>query len=402
MNRPQFLENVQLLREEGKSIRAIATELGVHPSRVQRVLKRLDRRLPKESVAVPAKLDSLLGPEARPFVGRQSEIDKLKEALDDALLGRGRIAMLVGEPGIGKTRTAKELASYAQRIGAQVLWGWCYEEEGGQPYWPWVNPIRAYIQQRDSEQLRSEMGLGAADIAEIIPELRSKLPDLEMPPALDSPEAARFRLFDSITSFLINTSQAQPLVIVLDDLHWADRPSLLLLQFLARQMAGSRILVVGCYRDVEISRLHPVSETMAQLSKEPVFQRQLLRGINERDTARFIELEAGMIPPPEVVETIYAQTEGNPFFLTEVVRLLSERGELGEENIGNLQDMKVPVGIREVVGQRLNRRSELCNRMLTIASVIGREFGHDLIARLLDKSPKTPFWRHWRRPSLLA
>ena len=96
MNRPQFLENVQLLREEGKSIRAIATELGVHPSRVQRVLKRLDRRLPKESVAVPAKLDSLLVPEARPFVGRKSEIDKLKEALDDALLGRGRIAMLVG------------------------------------------------------------------------------------------------------------------------------------------------------------------------------------------------------------------------------------------------------------------------------------------------------------------
>jgi predicted ATPase len=109
------------------------------------------------------------------------------------------------------------------------------------------------------------MGAGAADITEIIPEVREKLPDVEPPPILE-PEQARFRLFDSITTFLKNAAQAQPLLLVLDDLHWADQASLLLLQFLARQMEGSRLLVAGCYRDVELSRQHPLSETLAQLS----------------------------------------------------------------------------------------------------------------------------------------
>jgi predicted ATPase len=207
------------------------------------------------------------------FVGRQREMDELKAALEDALAGHGRLVMLAGEPGIGKTRTARELAAYAETRGAQVLWGWCYEEAGAAPYWPWLQPLRSYIQQQDPEQLRSQMGVGAADIAEIIAEVREKLPGLEAPPALE-PEQARFRLFDSIATFLKNAAQTQPLVLVLDDLHWADKPSLLLLQFLARQLAGSRLLLVGCYRDVELSRQHPLSEALAQLSREPVFQRQ--------------------------------------------------------------------------------------------------------------------------------
>jgi predicted ATPase len=209
------------------------------------------------------------------FVGRQREMDELKATLEDALAGHGRLVMLAGEPGIGKTRTARELAAYAETRGAQVLWGWCYEEAGAPPYWPWLQPLRSSIQQQDPEQLSSQMGVGAADIAEIIAEVREKLPGLEAPPALE-PEQARFRLFDSIATFLKNAAQTQPLVLVLDDLHWADKPSLLLLQFLARQLAGSRLLLVGCYRDVELSRQHPLSEALAQLSREPVFQRQPL------------------------------------------------------------------------------------------------------------------------------
>jgi DNA-binding CsgD family transcriptional regulator/tetratricopeptide (TPR) repeat protein len=228
------------------------------------------------------------------------------------------------------------------------------------------------------------MGPGAADIAEIILEVRSKLPDLELPPVLDSPEAARFRLFNSITAFLKNASQDQPLMLVLDDLHWADKPSLLLMQFLSRQLAESRLLVVGCYRDVEISRQHPLSDTLAQLSREPMFQRQWLQGLDEEDTRRFIESVALIRPSPEVVETIYAQTEGNPLFMREVVRLLREQGELAMKGIRSRQGIKVPVGIREAVGQRLNRRSEQCNRMLTTASVIGREFSLDLIAHFME------------------
>ena len=118
---------------------------------------------------------------ARVFVGRQREMAELRTALDDSLAGHGRMVMLVGEPGIGKTRTAQELAALAEQRGARILWGWCYEEAGAPPYWPWVQPIRSYVQQAGAEQLTEEMGPGAADIAEIIPEIRGKLPDLDTP-----------------------------------------------------------------------------------------------------------------------------------------------------------------------------------------------------------------------------
>jgi predicted ATPase len=318
------------------------------------------------------------------FVGRQREMGKLKAVLEDALSGQGQLLMLVGEPGIGKTRTAQELAAHAETRGAQVLWDWCYEEEGAPPFWPWVQPIRAYVQQRNAEQLHSEMGPGAADIAEVVSEVRGKLPSLEPPPALQ-PEQARFRLFGSITTFLKSAAQSQPLMLVLDDLHWADKPSLLLLQFLARQLGESHLLVVGCYRDLELSRQHPLSEALAQLSRLPVFQRELLLGISQEDSGQFIEMAAGIRPSPQLVETIHAHTEGNPFFLKEMTRLLSERGELRAAGIGGPEGIRIPQGVREVIGQRLNRLSEACHQTLTIASVIGREFDFRLLRTLSDE-----------------
>ncbi len=313
------------------------------------------------------------------FVGRERELGELNQALEDTLAGQGRLVMLVGEPGIGKTRTAQELASRAETRGAQVFWGRCYEDAGAPPYWPWVQPIRSYVQQTNAEQLCSEMGAGAAAIAESFPELRQKLSGLEPPPTLE-PEQARFRLFDSITFFLKNVAQSRSTMLVLDDLHWADKPSLLLLQFLAREMAGSRLLVVGTYRDMELSRQHPLSETLAQLSREPVFRRELLRGLNQEDSGRFIEARAGIHPPQQFVETLYTHTEGNPFFLSEVIQLMADRGELTAEDIGGPQGIRIPEGVREVLGQRLNRLSDQCNQALTTASLIGREFDF----RLLD------------------
>ena len=173
------------------------------------------------------------------FVGRFVEMAALTAALGEALSGQGRLVMLASEPGIGKTRTAQELADLAEQRGCQVLWGWCYEELGAPPYWPWVQSIRSYVQRSDPQRLQSQMGPGAADIAEIVHEIRQQLPNLEHSPALE-PEQTRFRLFDSITNFLKNAAASQPLMVVLDDLHWADKPSLLLLEFLTRQLAGSR------------------------------------------------------------------------------------------------------------------------------------------------------------------
>jgi hypothetical protein len=282
-------------------------------------------------------LDSLAG---GVFVGRQQEMGELKAALEDSLSGRGRLVMLVGEPGIGKTRTAQELATNAGLRGAQVLWGRCYEEVGTPPYWPWVQAIRSYVRDREPEQLRSEMGAGAADIAEIVSDVSERLPGLAPPPALE-PEQARFRLFDSITTFLKTASQRQPLVLMLDDLHWADKPTLLLLEFLARELAGARLLVIGAYRDMELDRQHPLSETLGGLNRERLFQRVLLRGLTRRDVARFIEISAGITPPQGLVSAVHGHTEGNPLFVTEVVRLLVQEGELRPERLSKRESWSV-------------------------------------------------------------
>jgi predicted ATPase len=317
------------------------------------------------------------------FIGRQQEMGELKAALEDALSGQGRLVMLVGEPGIGKTHTVQELAAHAEQQGAQVLWGWSYEEAGAPPFWPWIQPMRSYVQQRDPEQLRSEMGPGAASIAEIVSEVWSKLPGLEAPPTLE-PEQARFRLFDSIATFLRNAAQSQPLMLVLDDLHWADNPSLLLLQFLARQLAESHLLVVGCYRDIELSRQHPLSNTLARLSPLPMFQRVSLRGLGQEDTGQFIEANTGIIPHPSLLEAIYTHTEGNPFFIREILRVFSEREELEAVEVGGPEAIRIPEGVREAIGQRLNRLSKQCNETLATASIVGREFDFQLLCALSD------------------
>ena len=316
------------------------------------------------------------------FVGRQREMDQLQAGLEDAFSGRGRLLMLMGEPGIGKTRTAEQLATYARLRDAQVLWGRCHAGEGAPPYWPWVQIIRSYVHDHDAEALATEMGPGAADIAQVVSEVRERLPDLPIAPAAD-PEQARFRLFDSISTFLRNAGNRQPLVLILDDLHWADKPSLLLLQFLARELRDARLLILGSYRDVEVTREHPLTQTLGELTAG---QRLSLGGLTKEDTARFIEITAGFSPPEALVEAVYGETEGNPFFMSEVVRLLVSDGSLERPEVVESWSVTIPQGVRQVVGRRLDRLSEECNQVLTIASVIGREFGLDALERVSDLS----------------
>jgi len=180
-------------------------------------------------------------------------MELLLAALAEATAGRGQVAMLSGEPGIGKTRTAQELARHAEAQGATLLWGWCYEGEGAPSYWPWVGPIRSYVEQTDSDLLRAQLGPGIADIAALVPEVADKLGDVPQPIQVE-PEQARFRLFYAVSSFLIRASEDQPILLVLDDLDWADEPSLLLLQFMARQIDDSRLMVVLTSREAELGQ----------------------------------------------------------------------------------------------------------------------------------------------------
>ena len=303
---------------------------------------------------------------------------ELRVALTDALSGQGRLVMLAGEPGIGKTRTAQQLASHAESLGAQVLWGWCYER----PYWPWIQPIRDYIKGVETDQLRSHMGFGAADIAELIPELQQKFPELEPPPVLE-PEQARFRLFDSITTFFKAVAQGRPLMLVLDDLHWSDNPSLLLLEFLADQVADSPLLVVGTYRDSEVTRQHPLSEALARLYRTPYFYSTVLAGLDSNDVGPFIHAASGSKASQQLVDAVYAHTEGNPFFMAEVIRLLTERGEFEEESgSSGPRELEMPRSVLEVVRQRLNLLSKEARQILSDASLIGRDFDLRLLSML--------------------
>ena len=334
-----------------------------------------------EAVAVGANpLDRLA---AGVFVGREAEVVALRRACDVALGGRGRLVLVAGEPGIGKTRTAEEITTYAGMQGAQVLWGRCYEGDGAPAYWPWVQVLRAFVHDRDPEDLRVELATGGAVIAQVVPELRDRLPDIGPAPAL-SPEQARFALFDAVHSFLKNAAQRQPLVLVLDDLHWADEPSLLLLRYLVSELAVGRILVIGTYRDVTLGRHHPLATTLADLHRHVVTQRVVLRGLSVDDVDRYIEIALGRSPLASLVEAVHRETEGNPFFVSEVVRLLAAEGRLDEPNRARWS-MTIPQSVREVIGRRLELLSTRCNKVLALAAVVGREFALEVLERVADQ-----------------
>jgi predicted ATPase/class 3 adenylate cyclase len=312
------------------------------------------------------------------FVGRESELGELRGALDEALGGRGRLLLLVGEPGVGKTRTAEELATYARVRGAKVYWGRCLEDDAAPPYWPWSRAIRDYVRDADPVALAWEMGSGAGEIARLVPEVVQRVSGVE-PASLDPEgEQARFRLFDAVAGFLTGASRDRPLVLVLDDLHWADEPSLLLLQFLSRQLGDSGLLVVGTYRDVELGRHHPLAKMLGELSERGT--RISLRGLSADDVARYIEMTSGSEPPAELVKAVHEQTEGNPFFVSEVVRLLVSEGML--ERSGQSWELSIPQGVREVIGRRLDRLSPEANEVLRIAAAVGRRFGLEIVERV--------------------
>jgi len=361
--------------------RALVEELGIEP---RRELRELQQAILKQDPALDLVVRN--APAADPtrgaFVGREREVDELVKGLDDAFAGRGRLFLLAGGPGIGKSRLADELITDARARGAQVLVGRSWEAGGAPVFWPWVQSLRMYIEDSEPDALRSQLAGGAADLAQIVPELRELFPDLPEP-ALEG-EGARFRLFDSTVRFLKNAAAERPLVLVLDDLHAADEPSLLLLRFVAGELGVSRMLVVGTYRDVDPTVRDPLASTLAELAREQVTRRIELGGLTEADVGRYIELSADATPPPELIAAIHAETEGNPLFVGEVVRLLAADGRLVDVDVGALWTLGIPQGIREVIGRRLGRLSPACGRVLTLAAVLGREFGLDALERMSE------------------
>ena len=211
------------------------------------------------------------------FVGRRQEMTHLTKALARARQGRGQVILLAGSGGIGKTRLAQELGAQAEQEGVAVLWGRCLEEPGAPPYWPWRQLIRGYLRSGDTDVAQT-FGAGLADIAGIVPELAEQFPSLQVGADAGDTAQSRFRLFDAVVAFWRRAAQRVPQLLIFEDLHWADATSLRLFAFLAAELEDSAVMVVGTYRDTELSRQHPLFETLAELARSPVFHRLELTG----------------------------------------------------------------------------------------------------------------------------
>jgi eukaryotic-like serine/threonine-protein kinase len=307
------------------------------------------------------------------FIGRTHELNVLRTALENASAGRGQVVLLAGEAGIGKTRLAEELANEARVRNAQVLIGRCYEGEGAPPFWPWVQVMRIYLSTQDEEAAQEVMGPGAAIIADVLPEVRERFPQLPAPPELAT-EQARFRFFDSFTVFLKNVAKRQPLVIILDDLHWADTPSLLLLQFIAREVHNAQVLVCGAYRDVEFEPTHPFSRMLGELARLGACQSLFLPRFTESEVGQFMTVTTTHVPSPALITAIHQKTEGNPFFVAEVVQTAVGEGEEAVLVGSGSEQLPLPQRVRVAIERRLQTLSDPCQEMLALAAVIGQEF----------------------------
>ncbi len=327
-----------------------------------------------------------------PFVGRDNELSRIKTKLADARTGRGGLVMLVGEPGIGKSRMIEEFTEHALSDGAAVLFGACFEGEWVPPFAPFADAIDGYAKEAAVEALQADLGHGASAIARLAPALRDRLPDLAEPAPLQ-PDEERLRLLDAVSQFLIATSERTPLVLVLDDLHWADKGTIAMLRHVSRFVTKHRILILGAYRDVELDRQHPLSDALAQLRREVEYERIALKGLDESDIGAMLASITEHDVPEAFVHAISEETDGNPFFVREVLIHLTEEGKIFQQdgrwtsNV-SIAEMGIPEGVRQVIGRRLSRLSDQANKLLTAASGFNGPFHIDLAgaAAGLDES----------------
>ncbi len=310
----------------------------------------------KEAGPVPPAPSLVQALRRSPLVGREQELVALRAAVDRTIGGDGGVVFLVGEPGIGKTRLCQELSVYGRLRGCRVWTGQAYERETSLPYGPFAEALKVPL---------SDALTPSPDAAALPPDQRQA------------------RLFEQVSEALRRYAAEAPVLLILDDLHWGDASTLDLVRYLARSLRDTRLLIVGTYRDVEVGSQHPLIRILGDLNRERLYERVLVRRLDEEAAASLIAAGFNDEVAHELLGPIHRETEGNPFFIEEVLRDLVEAGALKRVDGGWMFDrttsLRVPESIREAIGRRLDRLSDACRDALVAAAVIGREFTFDVL-----------------------
>jgi class 3 adenylate cyclase/tetratricopeptide (TPR) repeat protein len=312
------------------------------------------------------------------LVGRGHESRQLQQHWANAQQASGQLVLLSGEPGVGKTRLAQDLIAHAQKSGATLLRGGCYEYEATTPYLPFVEAFREWAHRQSPEELRSALGATATEIARFAPEIESKLGALPPNPPL-SPSEDRMRLFDNAARFLQSLAAARGLLVFVDDVHWADQGTLSLLHYLLRHLRNERVLFLVAYREIELDRAHSLAGALVEWNRERLGTRIALSRLTRADTGHLLATLFGVANvSDDFAEALYRETEGNPFFVEEVIKSLIEQGEIYRDGDRwgrkETHELAIPQSVKEAIGRRLNRLSEPAVDALRTAAALGKIF----------------------------
>ena len=362
---------------------------------------RLDEKIDESMVPSPLDPERILQAE---LVGREEEISLMRRAFKQVQHGQRRVVFISGEPGIGKTRIARDFTHWCEELQqATILWGYCYEMSGQLPYQPIVDAINAHAQTCSPEKLRSMLGTSASDLAKIVPEIRLKLPELPEPEPL-GPEPERRNLYNAVARYFNTLAVEHPFILVLDDLQWADAATLQLLNFLTVQGGVSPFESVSgtvknnslpfymlLYRAGEVYETHPLRGLIAALQRNGVGEELRLQRLTEEEVQQLLMNMARQPVTPAFAGEIYRHTEGNPFFIGEAVRSLIMEGKVvwtGErwQSTVNITELEIPQSVRLLIERRLVNLSPECRATLTLAAVLGRQFSSALLCKARNLS----------------